>query len=62
MKRRTHTDRDPSENGRRALAVAIIAIIWCVTAMTVIWIILLGCIIIPTTKAALLFWWLASAA
>lgn len=66
MKRLTHTDRDtnrdPSENDRRALAVAIIAIIWCVIAMTVIWIILLGYIIIPTTKAALLFWWLASAA
>ena len=66
MKRLTHTDpdtnRDPSENDRRALAVAIIAIIWCVIATTVIWIILLGYIIIPTTKAALLFWWLASAA
>ena len=66
MKRLTHTDpdanRDPSENDRRGLAVAIIAIIWCAIAMTVIWIILLGYVIIPTTKAALLFWWLASAA
>ena len=66
MKRLTHTDpdtnRDPPENDRRALAVAIIAIIWCVIATTVIWIILLGYIIIPATKAALLFWWLASVA
>lgn len=66
MKRLTHTDAgthdDPSENDRRGLAVVIVAISWCVIAMTVIWIILLGYIIIPTTKAALLFWWLASAA